>query len=378
MMLVSAVIGVMALSRPRTGIKPLKNFGHTQFRSISKANISVQKRFVSVLIRLVMKRANRSIVCDPGSFKIAEMESLIRDEESSEENFPGILLQLEATSPQHRRGVIEMLKDEHGEPVRGPHGDPLRDLPGVPNVLNEDMNHWLLLALLRQYEVLDLVQRWPKKIGRTAMTQKTGRWRKTANFPIFPWEHKRERPTMVELEVLEKLSPLQIDCNTGGIPVVPGFAVRPKPREWFGHWNPSLSRIISGKKFPFKHGPRMGERQKALKDVLQKSAKTGRPWREIFAEEEKAKAEEARAARAASEGRVENSLKRKRPGHYVIAKQVCKDNGLKVTGTSAELKYRLYRENVRRFEQDPSSEYLPDFSTVEERMEFQKQLDEEE
>jgi hypothetical protein len=313
-------------------------------------------------------------VCDQESFPDEEIRTLIREGASTEENFPGILLQLESITPQHRRGIVSILKDENGEPVKGPHGDPLRDLPGVPPVLDEDIDHWMLLALLRQCEVQDLVQRWPKKIGRTAMTQKTGRWRKTANFPIFSWEHKRERPTMVELEVLEKLSPLQLQCNTGGIPVLPGYAVRPKPRGWLGPWNPSLSRVFTNG-FPNKYGPRMGARQEALQDVRQKSALTGRPWRDIFAEEEEVRAREARSARAASGVGGSEVSPDRRPGHLAAARRVCKDNNLKTTGTVAELKYRLYRENVRRFQQDPHSEYLPDFSTVEERMEFHRKLE---
>jgi hypothetical protein len=249
-------------------IRTSKPSGNTRSTNIYKMGFSYQLISVSILVseKESMADTNLEIVCDIHYFPTnAIKEFLTQQTQCSERDFPSILLQLEAVGDQRGKRHYKTLIKADRQPVRGRWGNQLRNIPGVPSELPSDTPHCHLEAYLRTCDIKDIIDRWEHKIGRTALTQRTGRWRMKCEFPIFSWKHKRTSPGQTEVETFARLTDLQLSNNTGGIPVLPGYAVRPRPARHDGYWVPRLRTVLTNG-YPHRLGERMFERRNALKN----------------------------------------------------------------------------------------------------------------
>ncbi len=181
---------------------------------------------------------------------------------------PGILLQLE---PCERLSLFEKdypyLYTENGMPVVGPRGNHLRDVPGLPLYLPMETPASQLLCWSRTGCRKDLIDRWPTKVGGLSIDQIVEEFRAKHPLPLLPWTDRTDNVTYIELFKFNKLSPLQREHNTCGLPITPGFAIQQRPPRYVGFWFPSPQPLVTDD-FPHKPGFRMAHRRKILCELM--------------------------------------------------------------------------------------------------------------
>jgi SAP domain len=189
---------------------------------------------------------------------------------------------------EHGQRTLPYLLEADGTPARGPRGDLLLDIPGLPRRISSMCEHWRLEALCRTCPdavFTDFRDRIPgkKMLEHGAFTNKRKRYRADSESAqgrvkgfVMATMIDRAGVTIPLLSALDALSPRQKANGTTWDVLRNGLIAQPAPRNLCQgeKWNPIPIKV----KYPYKMSPVLEQAQAALEKAKKIALSKGIHW----------------------------------------------------------------------------------------------------